>query len=79
MKSTLLLLTFLLAFKANANYDVIIQVYDNKINGNIINNIYELCMNQHIAWSQHGSNSYSEKETSFFIYRLLKTNSKKFF
>ena len=30
MKLTLLLLTFLLTFKANANYDVIIQVYDTK-------------------------------------------------
>ena len=34
-----------------------IQVYDGKINGNIMNNIYDFCINHNILWNQHSSNS----------------------
>jgi hypothetical protein len=42
-----------------------IQVYDNKINGNIINNIYRLCINETIIWNRSGSIP-SKNKLSFF-------------
>lgn len=41
-----------------------IQIYDDKINENIIYNIYKFCINPYISWNQYGSTS--ENPLSFF-------------